>query len=183
MSFKLKKQYENAELVEVIIDNSDVVVIGDLVKCRNGNLEVSTAGGAIFGVVVDIVDKNGNSLFGSLAVTGSATLISGTPGGSGTVTVASDNETVDKIAARVNTSKKAIYSATVDGTVNTTSSSAKLGGWLNQTDANSVDETTHSRTITDVRALKGWGSDPDDTTRLLVSINHSEVWDNGAAMA
>lgn len=169
------------ELVTVIIDNSDAITVGDLVQLRNGNVEDAVAGAACAGVVVDVVDANGNSVFGSLAVLGSATK-SGSPS-SGTVTVASNNETVDLIAARIDISKKTIYSATVTGTMNTTSSSNKLGGWVNAVSTNAVDETTHSRTITDVRTLKNHGVDPDNTARMLVSINHSEVWDNGAAMA
>jgi len=144
---------------------------------RNGNLEVVTAGDAVHGVVVDIVDKNGNSMSGSLAVVGSAT-VSGLPSAL-SVAVASDNETVDLVAAKVETSKFAIYSADVDGTMNTTSSSNKAGGWVDMTDKDSVDETTHTRTITTGGQMKNWGVDPEDSSRMLVSINESEAWDAG----
>jgi len=181
MSFKLWKVFGPSMVHEHIIDNSDTVIVGDMVKLRNGNLEVTTAGGAVHGVIVDIVDKKGNSISGSVAEVGSATVTGAA--GQETVVVAADNETVDLIACKVETSKYAIFSGSVTGTMNTTSSSNKAGGWVSVADQNDIDETTHSRTITDVRELKNWGADPDDSSRMLVSINHSEAWDNGAAMA
>lgn len=183
MSFKKVKQFGDSMLLEHVIDNSDTVVVGELVKLRNGNLEVVTAGDAIHGVVVDFVDKKGNSVFGSIASVGSATVTGNAPTpGVGQVAVASDNETVDLIAARVETSKTVFYSADVDGTISTTNNSDSAGGWLDATDENSVNETTHTRTITTGGQLKNWGRDPDDSTRLLVSINESECWDAGDPM-
>jgi len=181
MSFKRKEHYGGPSMILThIIDNSDTIQVGDAVKLRNGNLEVSAAGEAIHGIVVDIVDKKGNSVFGSLATLGSAT-VSGTPY-SGTVVVASNNETVDLIAAKVETSPFVVFSGDVDGTINTTNTSAKAGGWLDLTDENSLDETTHTRTITIGGQMKCWGTDPDDSTRLLVSINESEAWYAGDPM-
>lgn len=179
MAFVRQQAYSAAPLLRRhIIDNSDTVQVGDAVRLRNGDLEIHTAGVAIHGVVVDIQDRQGNSIFGSLALTGTATVTQ-----PDIVAVASDNETVDQIAALVDTAKTSIYSAAVTGTMNTTTASNKPGGWINADDENSIDETTHSRTITDVRTWKNHGVDPNDTSRMLVSINHSEVWDNGAAMA
>ena len=140
--FKLHKQYGPSICVNSIIDNSDTVVIGDMVKLRNGNLEVTTAGGAIHGVVVDIVDKNGNTMSGSIAVVGGAT-VSGLDGAL-SVAVDTDNETVDLVAAKVETSKLAIYSGEVTGTMNTTTASNKAGGWVSVASASAIDETTHS---------------------------------------
>src|SRR3990167_211259 len=181
MSFKLKKEWGAPMEETVIIDNSDVVTIGDLVQCRNGNLELATAGAAVRGVVTGIKDKNGISVWNTLATLGTATK-TGSPS-SGSVTVASDNETVDLISAVINVSPFAIYSATVTGTMNTTNASNKRGGWVNVDDEDSVNETTHSRTITDVRTLNNWGVDPDDSTRMLVSIKHSEIFGDGTAQA
>lgn len=181
MSLLRKEQYGPSILREVIIDNSDTITIGDAVKTRNGNLEVASADGAFSGVVVDLVDKNGNSVFGSLAVLGSAT-VSGQPG-SGYVAVASDNETVDLIAARIEMSPYVIYSATVEGTIGTTNSSDKIGGWVDMNDEDSVDETTFTRTITTGGQLNGWGEDPDDSTRMLVSIHEHEFFNNGGVAA
>jgi len=182
MSFKIKEVLGNSKLMTHIIDNSDTIQVGDAVKLRNGNLEVAAGGEAIHGIVVDIVDKNGNSVFGSLAVVGSAA-VTGTPAmGSGQVVVASDNETVDLIAAKVETSKDVVFSGDVDGTIGTTTVSNKAGGWFDLTDENSISETSHTRTITTGGQLKGLGTDPDDSTRLLVSINESEMWDSGTGL-
>jgi|TARA_Y100001951_G_scaffold98992_1_gene100426 hypothetical protein len=157
-------------LSNVIIDQSDTITLGDVVKVRNGNLEVATAGDAVFGVVHDIVDKNGDSVFGSLAVLGSATI-----SGGNTVAVASDNETVDLIAAKVDCSQYSLYSAKQDGTMGTTTASDKIGGWADLTDETQIDESTHTRTITTGGTFTTWGEDPVDTTRILVSINESEI--------
>jgi len=172
----------------VVIDNSDVIEVGDYVKMRNGNLEVVTAGDAGSGVVVDVVNSNGLSLApeqGSIASAGSATI------SSGVVTVASDNETVDLIAAKIDMSPFAVYSATVTGTINTTATSAKPGAYINTDDENSIDETTATRTIGTGGQFVTFPSltpangarDDNDTTRLLVVINEHEFWNNGAALA
>ena len=170
--------------VSVVIDNSDDVQIGDAVKCLNGNLEklAATSSQSVFGVIVDIVDKNGNSVFGSIAELGTASLSSTNPL-SGTVTVASNNETVDLIAAKVVVDKNARFSVDVTGTVNTTVSSTKPGAYLNCDDENSVDETTATRTAGTARQFYSWGADPNDTTRLIVSINASEVYNNVDVLA
>ena len=176
--------------VTVLISGSDVIQVGDAVSC----IAAASADGAgiiplvasssksVFGVVVDIVDVNGNSVWGSTAVLGSAT-ITGTPT-SGSVTVASTNPTVDKIAAKVIVSKEARFSADVTGTVNTTVFSATLGAYLNCDDENSLDETTATRTAGTARQFYSWGNiDKDDTTRLVVSINSSEVYNNVDVLA
>lgn len=181
--FNTKKTYQPEELVTVIVANSQTLSIGQLVTYRTGFATIdSTAASAIGGVIVDFVDANGNSVFGSLAALGSAT-VSGSPS-SGTLVAGGSNQTVDLISARIETSKKVIFSADVTGTINTTNTSATQGGWANPTTgALTVDETTHTRTITTLRTLKGWGTDPEDSTRLLVSISSSELWDAQGALA
>lgn len=182
MALRKKESLSGMEMLRrVVIDQSDTIQLGDLVNLRNGNVEVHTADGAAAGVVVALLDKNGASVFGSLAVLGSAT-ISGSEF-SGSVTVASDNETVDLIAAVVDISPYTVYSADVTGTMNTTSSSNKIGGWVNMADEENVDETTFSRTINDTRTLYAHGVDPDDTSRMLVSIRESEVWSYGGTIS
>lgn len=178
---KRKEQFGPSILRTVIIDNSDTVAIGDAVKLRNGNVEVSAADGAFSGVVVGLVDKEGKSVFGSLATLGSAT-VSGNPA-SGSVVAYSDNETVDKIAAQIEMSPYVVYSADVTGTIGTTNSSEKIGGWVDMDDEDSVDETTFNRTISTGGQLNGWGTDPDDSTRLLVSIHEHEFFNNGGVAA
>ncbi len=174
MAFSYKKSLRGNStpvLQTVIIDNSDDIEVGDMVKCYNaGNAEKATAGVPIFGVVHAIVDKYGNAIEPekqSKAVMGSATEASGV------VTVASDNETVDKISVVVDTSVDSIYSGTVDGTIGTTNSSEKLGAYMNLTDENSIAENSAVRN--GQAQLYGWGTDPDDSTKLLVSIVESEL--------
>lgn len=176
MTFQLYKQHGNPQIVEYIIANSEVITMEDMVLAKtNGFALRLTAGAAVVGVVVGIIDARGNDVFSPIATLGTATVNSSTR----TVTVAADNQTVDQIKVQVNTSKEAIYSATVTGTMNTTSASNTQGGWVNADDEDSVDETTHTRTITAQRHLKGWGFDPNNTARMLVSIRDSEVWDVG----
>lgn len=172
-------------LITVVIDNSDAINVGDAVKIRNGNVEIGVAGQSVAGVVVDIVDKFGNSLTpakGSIAVIGSATRAS-----DGTITVASDNETVDLIAAKIDVSKSTRYSASITGTMGTTGTptSNEPGGWFDSiSTSDGIEETTHTRTIGSGLTWKGWGVDPNDTARVIVSICESEIFDpsTGAAL-
>jgi len=161
-------------LKSVIIDNSDDIAIGDMVKVYNaGNAEKATAGVAIFGVVHSIVDKYGLGIKPELttkATTGTATVASGR---TGAVTVASDNETVDEIAVMVDCSPFTIYSGDVTGTINTTNTSAKQGAYIDIADEANINETTAIRS--GVAQLYGWGTDPDDSGNLLVSICESEL--------
>jgi len=158
-------------LKTVIIDNDDDIAIGDMVKVFNaGNAEKLSAGVAIFGVVHSVVDKYGNSLTPQLttkATQGSATIASGV------VTVASDNETVDKISVQVDVSQESIYSGDVTGTIGTTNSSEKVGAAFNVDSESTIDETSSVRN--GQAQLYGWGTDPADSTRLLVSILESEL--------
>ncbi|MDP1729386.1 MAG: hypothetical protein Q8L27_04240 [archaeon] len=184
MAFKRKKNF-GIEIIETtIIDNSDTIYMGQPVKTRNGNIEIIAAGDAMSGVVVDIVDKNGNSIFGSLAVKGLAT-VSGSPD-SGYVTVGATNETVDLIAAKIDMSPFTIYSASVTGTMNTTNASNKKGGWVDGVVASSqvsINETTNTLTVGTAGQFKNWGVDPDDSSRMLVSIAESEFFTAAIALA
>lgn len=170
-------------LVKVVIYNSEAIGPGMTVSfATNGYAMLhDSASASIAGIVHDIVDKNGMSINGSLAnLAGGATVAS-----TGVVTVDSDNTTVDKIAVIVDVSKYSIYSALVTGTIGTTTNSDLIGGWIDQaTTGDRVTETAHTRTVATGGHLKTWGADPDATTRMLVSINESEVFDpsTGAAL-
>lgn len=167
----------------VIVDNSDAIGVGCPVKLRNGNVEIVVAGDATAGVVVGFVDKNGKGYETSTAIRSASTY---TGAGQGlVVTVASDNETVDLIAAQIDISKRTVYSAGVTGTMNTTNVSNKLGGWFDVVVASNnanIDETTHTRTITTGGTWKGMGVDPNDSSRVLVVLNESELYDAGHAL-
>lgn len=168
MAFKFKKSltgHAAPVLTRVIIDNSDVIQLGDAVKVYNaGNAEVATAARPIAGFVHAVVSSTG---------------LQPTPdtGTTDTWTVASDNETVAQIACLIDMSTDSIYSGDVDGTINTTNSSAKQGASFDLTDENSIAETTALRNS--AGQLYGWGTDPDDSGNLLVSIMESERLSNG----
>ena len=193
MSFKYKGSLlanTGPTLQTVIIDNSDTIYLDSVVKCRNGNLEVTAAGDAVGGIVQDLVDKNGNSIFGSLASVGTATVV-GTAGSSAAyVTVAGTNETVDQIAAVIDISPYSVYSASVTGTPGTTIA-AKPGGWFDVNVSSSIftiEETTGTRTIgtggqfvtVPSRNPSNGCLDDDDTTRMLVKISESEFFSSKA---
>ncbi len=167
-------------LLTVIIDNSETLTLGDAVAIVTGNAELLDSATAAFsGFVHDIVDSKGLSVFGSIATLGSATVASGD-----TVTVAGNNETVDLIAVMIDVSKLSIYSALVTGTMNTTVNSNKPGAWVNSaTTGDRVTESSATRTIATAGHLKAWGADPDDSTRMLVSISESDIFDPGTGAA
>lgn len=163
MAFKFKKSLSGnsaSVLVRVIIDNSDVVQLGDAVKVYNaGNAEIATAGAPLAGFVHAVVDANG---------------LQPTPdtGTTDTWTAAATNETVAQWAVLIDMSLDSIYSGDVDGTIGTTVTSNKMGISVDLTDENSIAETSATRTAT--AQLYGWGTDPDDSGNLLVSIKESE---------
>ncbi len=159
----------------VIIDNDDDIQVGDAVKVYNaGDAEKATAGVSIFGFVHAIVDKYGNGIKPELvtkATVGSASVASGR---TGAVTVASDNESVDKIKVVVDVSPFTIYSGDVTGTVDTTITvTDKVGGYFDIVDEANIDETTGTRG--GVAQLYSWGTDPEDSGNILVSICESEL--------
>jgi hypothetical protein len=168
MAFKFHKSLLGAgapPLVRVIIDNSDTITLGDMVKVYNaGNAEVATAARPLFGPVHAVVDANG---------------LQPTPD-TGTVdtwTVASDNETVALKAVLADPSIHSIYSATVTGTINTTATSGKMGVSLDLDSEAAVLESSAARNAQG--QLYSWGPDPADSTRLLVSIMESETLAGG----
>ena len=147
-------------LVRVIIDNSDVISLGDAVRCYNaGNVEVAAAAKAIFGFVHDVQDKNG------LTPTPDAGTLD-------TWTVAADNETVDLKAALIDVDQDSVYSAPLDAAIGTTNTSSKIGVSFDIANEYSVGESTALRS--GQGQLYGWGADPNDSTRVLVSILESE---------
>jgi hypothetical protein len=125
-----------------------------------GIAEVAVAARPVLGVVVGVVDSMGLPVDPD-----SGTL--------DTYTVASDNQTVGLKKAVVMMSKDAIFSADVDGTIGTTNTSNLRGCTLDITDENSVAETSALRNASG--QLYSHGVDPEDSTRLLVSIMESEM--------
>ena len=184
--FKRYKNYSNNDrLVNVVLDNSLTTGIGYPCDFRTGVVTVAAAGSAVGGIIVDILDKQGNTVFGStLRELGVSALTTDNPA-SGIIFTGAANTTTDLIVAVIDTSKEVIYSASITGTMNTTATSSTAGGWVDgvATTGLTIDETTHTRTITTGGQYKTWGVDPQDSTRMLVSINESEVWDATKALA
>lgn len=173
MAFKLKRGLlgnSSPVLRKVIIDNSDDIAIGDAVKVYNaGDAEKLTAGKPIFGIVHAIVDQYGRSILPqqhTQAEVGDWTVASEV------ITVGSDNETDDKVAVICDVSLDTIYSGDVTGTIGTTVSSNKPGASIDVDDEDSLDETSATRTGS--AQFFSWGTDPDDSGNLLVSIKESE---------
>ena len=152
---------------DFIINNSAVIQIGDQVKTdANGNVVEGTAGAVVLGIIVG-VGQNGIS-------------VDPDSGTQDVFTVASDNETVAKKYAIVDVSRNSLYSASQDGTAGATANSNKRGALINAVSENQLDEDTASRTLTSGGQFYTWGVDPVDSTRLIVSINESEIFQGGA---
>jgi hypothetical protein len=98
----------------------------------------------------------------------------------------SDNQTVAKRVAVICADPSVIWSAEVNGTINTTGSSGLPGAGIDidsaGTDYGQVLETTATRTAATVTNFVTRGNkvgssyDLDDTSRLLVSISCSEIF-------
>lgn len=167
----------------VVIDNSDVLRPFDAVQTRNGNLEAAVAGQAIFGIIIEIVDKNDLALSperASLAQPGGATIGTQVPPA---VTVLSTNETVDLVAAKVDMSRDSLFSADANANPGTTSGSDKIGGWVDLSDQRTIGESTFTATITTGRTFCDWGVDLLDATNMIVSIHESEIFSSGLAVS
>lgn len=145
-----------------IIDNSTEVTIGDVVKIdSNGNLELAGAGDSVFGILV-AVEQNGVS-------------IDPDSGTTNTYTVASDNETVGKVYGIVDVSQSSLWSANQDGTAGTTANSNQIGAYIDIADEATLDEDTASRTRSTGGQFTTFGADINDSTRLIVAINESQL--------
>lgn len=106
-------------LKKVTLKNSGTFTVGDVMKYASGFQDLVGAGNSVYGIIVDIVDFNG--------------LPPRTNGAGGnftdTYTTASDNQTVDKISALVDTSTDSVWRVTMDDTLGTTTGSNLEGGY------------------------------------------------------
>jgi len=146
---------------ETLGNNSEVLQIGDAVTTdANGDIILCTAGSVVLGILVGVgvngvaADPDANTL--------------------DTFTMTSDNETVAKEYAIIDISPLTLWSASQDGTAGTTANSNKRGAVIDLISENQLDETSADRTRTNGGQFFTWGADPNDTTRLIVSINESE---------
>lgn len=176
---------DHSEIVMVPIGNSLTIAVGEYVQIAKsggtaGYLTNGTANAAGLGIVVGFCDGSGIPLQPTAYAAGSAT---GTDVQS--VTTASDNQTTFLKWALVEISPFKKFSASVNGTLGTTnnsptSSTKKVGGWVDVDSANSnygrVLETTfiRARSAGTVQNFYVWGVDPSDSTRLIVSLASHE---------
>lgn len=105
--------------IEVPLANSiGPLTIGDAVQLTSGYLTGADATEVILGILVGLVDKNGQNIFKSNVSVG------GTKSGDDTYTAASDNQTVDMVKGVVIVDKDALFLAKNS---NTALTQAKVG--------------------------------------------------------
>ena len=150
-----------------IVTDSVALTVSDSVKTVTGFISLGTAGVAVFGHVMQIGTDSGVGL--------NTTGVAGSEIGSylGSFTMASDNETVAKVRAEIDVSQNTLYSAEVDATIGTTTGSDLLGYNMDLIDEDTLDENTAATTVAQYST---WGTDPADTTKAVVSINESSVF-------
>lgn len=99
---------ENPVVLDVLVGNSDAVVVGRAVKLdtlsNGGGIIAATAGSRILGILVGLTDKNGIDLDNTKQVH-SGTWVASTQ----TFTAAADNMTVDGIRGKVVVDKDALW--------------------------------------------------------------------------
>lgn len=155
--------------------NSQTVEIGDVIQTYTAGLgTLGSAATPLLGVVHAIVDSKGMPIKQSNPVAGTA---------SGVDVRSQATGTGGTYYVLVDMSQDTIYSASVSGTLGTTNSSNLRGCWIDINSANTeygqLLETTANRTAHSATGAMGnfysHGVDPNDSTRLLVSIANSEL--------
>ena len=151
-----------------ILANSITVTVSDSVKFdTDGFVALGTAGAAVLGHVMNISTN--------LGVGVNTTGVAGAELGSyvGTFLTASDNETVSKVRAEVDISQQTMYSAEVDATIGTTTGSDLAGYRMDLIDEDTLDESDAATTTAQYAT---WGLDPEDSTKAIVNIFESQVF-------
>ena len=154
----------------ILLADSQTVAVGDLVETyTTGEGVLGTAGHFALGVVTAIVDAKGMPIEASNPVAGTA---------SGVDTRSIATSTDGTSYAIVDTSTDTVYSAEVSGTLGSTATSGSRGCHIDidsaNTDYGRLLESTATRTEGVESNFYSHGVDPDDSTRLMVSIAMSE---------
>lgn len=157
-------------IVPVIIADSNTIALGDAVKLSSGFAVRATAGVQLLGIAVGFTKNEGTPLDPQSYVAGSATSSDVT-----TVTAAANNTTVGFKKVLVDISIEKVWSADVTGVIGTTVNSDRIGYRIDVDSAGgkygNVLESTATRTEATVANFFGYGVDPADSTRLLVSLS------------
>jgi hypothetical protein len=162
-------------LVHVCLYDSETYTVGDCVKTYvNGYAQLPAAATPFLGVIHAIVDKNQLPIVVGSNVAGTAASPATT-----SVTTAANNTTTKTYWALVDSSVNSLYSAEVSGTLGTTVSSTLRGCRVDidsaTTDYGRLLETTATRTIGTPANFYSHGLDPNNSSRLIVSIAISEM--------
>jgi hypothetical protein len=158
------------ELVKLGV--SQTFEVGDCIECyTTGAANLASAALPFFGVITGFADSKGNPL-------PAPTLAAGTASGNDVLTVTTDETNSDGYYAFVDVSRDSIFSAEISGTLGTTNDSDLRGCRLDINSAGSeygqLLETTATRTIGTPANFYSLGVDPNDSTRLLVTVSMSE---------
>jgi len=173
LNFKRTVGGVGRKLELVLLANSQTVEVGDVIETYSaGKGTLGTAALPVLGVVLALVDSKGLPLPAPAVVAGTA---------SGSDVRSQATSTTGTYYALVDVSKDTVYSASVSGTLGTTGSSTLRGCYIDinsaGTEYGQLLETTASRTTGATGANGNFyshGLDPDDSTRLLVSIANHE---------
>ena len=166
-----------AYLTDRILTNSVTWTVGEAVRSYTTGFAVKAAASEpILGIIVGFKNNDG-SLIAPSANTKSTTAYTTSIE---SVTSASDNETVAKVKAVICCDVSSRWSAACNGTIGTTTASNLPGGKIDvdssNTDYGRVLESTNTRTPGTDANFYNWGTDPSDSTRLIVSIAESELF-------
>lgn len=146
---------------KTILANSITISIGDAVITNSaGNVALAAAGNPILGIVTDI-------LFNDTRIRDDLS--------EDTYTVEGDNLTDKLVYVKIDISRKSLWSASQDGTAGTTNNSNERGAYIDLVSENQLNETDATRTRGTGGQFTTFGDDRDDTTRLIVAINESEL--------
>lgn len=151
-------------LVDRILTNSITVAVMDSVKTASGFAALGTTGARVLGHVESIVGADGltpvkdGTYLGNFA---------------STYAVASNNQTVAQVRARVDINTSSLYSAELDAAAGTTTGSNLAGKTFDLVDEDSLDESSVLETT---NQYYSHGLDRRNTAQVEVNILESEVF-------
>jgi len=154
-------------LVDRVLANSLVVATGYSMKTVSGFATLGTTGARVLGHIEGLVGKDGLSPI----VDGSYKSNIGE-----TITLASDNQTVAGVRARMDVDTRSLYTAELDAAIGTTSTaggSGAAGKNFDLADKDTLDESTSAETVAQYYSH---GVDRNDTANVIVNILESEVF-------
>ncbi len=159
-------------LEDRIIANSQVITTGGFVNLVSGFVDGADAGERIWGLCVGIVTNFGGGIPLDRLTPGTdyhGTYVSGALG-TQKYTAASDNQTVDKICARIDISPDLVVSNVPDAAIGTTTGSDLAGNYTDIITDVQADENNATNAFTTVAQLVILGVDPQDSTKGLYQV-------------